>query len=82
MAIVQVDRGMEQMAQVVQMNSATSEETAAASEELSGQAEYLKNMVGQYTQDGEISVLNASGTLPKAPAQADTPLTETDFGKY
>ncbi len=81
-AIVQVDRGMEQMAQVVQINSATSEETAAASEELSGQAEYLKNMVGQYTQGGEVSALNARRILPEAPAQTDMPLTEADFGKY
>jgi methyl-accepting chemotaxis protein len=51
-AIAQVDRGIEQMAQVVQMNSATSEETAAASEELSGQAEYLKNMVEKFNRNG------------------------------
>jgi methyl-accepting chemotaxis protein len=33
---------------VVQTNSATAEESAAASEELSGQAELLKNMVSEF----------------------------------
>jgi methyl-accepting chemotaxis protein len=36
------------MSQVVQTNSATAEETAAASEELSSQAQMLKNMIGQF----------------------------------
>lgn len=33
----------------MQTNSATAEESAAASEELSGQAEMLKQMVGAFT---------------------------------
>lgn len=37
-----------QVSDVVQNNSATSEESAAASEELSGQAGLLKEMVGKY----------------------------------
>ena len=81
-AIVQVDRGMEQMAQVVQMNSATSEETAAASEELSGQAEYLKNMVGQYTQKGDSSSIDTRRMLSDNPLMTDATVTETDLGKY
>jgi len=36
------------VSQVVQANSATSEESAAASEELSSQAEALKKMIGQF----------------------------------
>ena len=40
--------GIEQVAQVVQNNSATAEQSAAASEELSGQAEMLKDMIGQF----------------------------------
>ncbi len=46
--ISQINKGIEQVAQVVQNNSATAEESAAASEELSGQAELLKNMVGRF----------------------------------
>ena len=46
--ISQINTAINQVAQVVQTNSATSEETAAASEELSGQAELLKEMVGKF----------------------------------
>lgn len=47
-AISQVTQGMDQISSVVQTNSATAEESAAASEELSGQAEILKRLVGQF----------------------------------
>lgn len=40
-----VNQGMGQIASVVQSNSATAEESAAASEELSGQADMLKQMI-------------------------------------
>lgn len=46
--IAQVNKGLEQVSQVVQNNSATAEQSAAASEELSGQAELLKEMVGRF----------------------------------
>ena len=44
----QIALGIEQVASVVQMNSATSEESAAASEELSSQAGVLKELVSQF----------------------------------
>lgn len=47
-AITQIDQALGQVAQVVQSNSATSEECAAASQELSAQAERLREMVGHY----------------------------------
>ncbi|MCI8822806.1 MAG: methyl-accepting chemotaxis protein [Lachnospiraceae bacterium] len=47
-AIVQVSDGIDQIASVVQTNSATSEECAAASEELSSQAGLLKNLIGAF----------------------------------
>ncbi|HWS28921.1 MAG TPA: methyl-accepting chemotaxis protein [Clostridia bacterium] len=47
-AVSEVNRGIEQMSQVVQTNSATAEEAAAATEELSSQAEILKTMVGRF----------------------------------
>ncbi|GAA0178787.1 methyl-accepting chemotaxis protein [Clostridium sediminicola] len=43
--VEQVNKGINQIADVVQTTSATSEETAAASEELSSQAEMLKSQV-------------------------------------
>jgi len=47
-AIAQINQGIEQVAQVVQTNSATAEESAAASEELSGQADLLKEMISKF----------------------------------
>ncbi|MCX8131662.1 MAG: methyl-accepting chemotaxis protein [Clostridia bacterium] len=46
--ISQVNQALEQVAQVVQTNSATAEESAAASEELSGQADLLKESVRRF----------------------------------
>lgn len=47
-AIAQINIGVNQIASVVQVNSATSEESAAASEELSGQSQLLKQYTGQF----------------------------------
>ncbi|MDU4860384.1 MAG: methyl-accepting chemotaxis protein [Terrisporobacter othiniensis] len=47
-AINQVTLGLEQISAVVQTNSATSEESAAASEELSGQAQILKSLIDDF----------------------------------
>ncbi len=47
-AISQVTLGVEQISNVVQTNSATSEESAAASEELSGQAQMLKSLIENF----------------------------------
>jgi methyl-accepting chemotaxis protein len=47
-AIYQINKGIEQVSDVVQTNSATAEQSAAASEELSSQAAMLKNMVGKF----------------------------------
>lgn len=46
--IAQVTSGIDQISNVVQTNSATSEQSAASSEELSGQAITLKKMVGEF----------------------------------
>jgi methyl-accepting chemotaxis protein len=47
-AIAQIDQGLSRVSTVVQTNSATSEECAASSEELSGQSKILMEMVGQF----------------------------------
>jgi len=47
-AVKQVTLGIDQISSVVQTNSATAEESAAASEELSSQAQVLKDLVGQF----------------------------------
>lgn len=46
--VEQIDSDISKISGVVQSNSATAEESAAASEELSGQAETLKNLVGRF----------------------------------
>ncbi|WP_444643079.1 methyl-accepting chemotaxis protein [Caproiciproducens sp. R1] len=47
-SIGQITLGVEQISSVVQTNSATAEESAAASEELSGQAQTMKELVGKF----------------------------------
>lgn len=47
--VYQVNTGVDQISSVIQSNSATAEQIAASSEELSGQAFSLKQMVGKYT---------------------------------
>ena len=47
-SISQVMSGIDQISQVVQMNSATAEETAASCEELSGQSDILKNQISRF----------------------------------
>jgi methyl-accepting chemotaxis protein len=46
--INEINQGIDQVSKVVQTNSATAEESAAASEELSGQAELLQNKVNAF----------------------------------
>jgi|GEM_PF-2781198 len=48
-AVLQVTSGVAQMSTVVQSNSATAEEAAAASEELASQADMLKKMMARFT---------------------------------
>lgn len=48
-AVENVAEGIDQISGVVQTNSATAQESAAASEELSGQANILKSMMQQFT---------------------------------
>ena len=44
----EIAKGVDQISEVVQTNSATAEESAAASEELSGQATMLKDLIGKF----------------------------------
>jgi methyl-accepting chemotaxis protein len=47
-AVTQVTRSMDELSKLTQQNAATSEETASASEELTGQASGLIDMVGEF----------------------------------
>lgn len=46
--LTRINREIEQVAAVVQNNSATAEESAATSQQLSSQAEFLREMVGRF----------------------------------
>ena len=47
-SIAQVNQGVEQISMVVQTNAATAEESAATSQELSGQSSLLKDLIAQF----------------------------------
>ena len=50
-AVAQITQGLDQVTAVVQTNSATAEESAAASEELSSQAAMLQSLIGTFQID-------------------------------
>jgi len=50
-SVNQIKGGIEQISSVVQENAATAEASAANSEELSGQSQILKDLVGQFKVD-------------------------------
>ena len=81
--IRQTTTGVDQIASVVQTNSATAEESAAASEELSGQSQMLKDMVGKFQlpddQLGNYEKLPADVNVEKPSRQI---LTQSDSDKY
>ncbi len=62
-AIYQINKGIEQVSDVVQTNAATAEQSAAASQELSSQASTLKNMVGKFRLKGNIVSSNGGVAL-------------------
>lgn len=83
-SIIQVTQGIDQISSVVQTNSATAEESAAASEELSGQAQMLKGLIGQFKLKGRS---DSSFSEPVQVSQLQTRTYETaqtymDGGKY
>ena len=67
-AIQQINTGIDQIAAVVQTNSATAEQSAAASEELSSQANVVKEMVGKFQLRKESGIGNTAAYAASAPA--------------
>ena len=47
-SISQITTGIDQISSVVQINSATAQESAAASQELSGQSQLMKDLIGKF----------------------------------
>ncbi|WKY44367.1 methyl-accepting chemotaxis protein [Eubacteriaceae bacterium ES2] len=74
--INEINQGIDQVSKVVQTNSATAQESAAASEELSGQAELLKNRVAAFT----LKTGHKSSAPSHSPQTAPTkPVPQMDF---
>ena len=84
-AVSQIDQAIGQVSAVVQTNSATSEQCAAASEELSHQAETLKSLVGKYMllsrTRGAYAPMQNEMVVYEEPNERIISL-DGDFGKY
>jgi methyl-accepting chemotaxis protein len=82
--IGQINTGIDEVAQVVQQNSATAEESAAASQEMSSQSALLRELIAQFkirdavAQPGLLSEIVTRGGAAEGP---DRKLPES-YGKY
>ncbi len=85
-AIAQIDKAIEQVSQVVQTNSATSEECAAASVELSNQASRMRDLISVYKLgDDNGMYMESTSNTSRRYAQADNEQIISlgdGFGKY
>ena len=72
-SVVQVTEGINQISSVVQTNSATAEETAASSEELSGQAQMLKQMMSKYKLRADVGGSSFSSNMSYDSSYAPSP---------
>lgn len=90
-AIAQVNEGVYQISQVTQSNTATAEESAAASEEMTSQAQLLREMVDRFKlkhamgRSGMRSVQQPTRTSKSHDAYGDDlhiALDDREFGKY
>lgn len=81
-AIAQIDQAIDQVSQVVQTNSATSEECAAASLELANQASRVREMIAVYKLGGD-NQMSSSDYRYSAPDRNEQIISLTgNFGKY
>ena len=63
--IAQINVGIDQVTQVVQQNSATAEESAAASEEMSGQSDVLDQLIAHFKLKDGIPGISAPAKSPQ-----------------
>lgn len=87
MGISQINTGLNQVSQVTQTNAATAEESAASSEELSGQASILKEMVSRFRLRKMQSISGNDRKLLEDSKNRERKiqkiiLTENEFDKY
>lgn len=83
-AIEQIDQAVGQVSMVVQTNSATSEECAAASVELSSQASNMKSLLSVYKLGTDRNYSTASYTEKAKSSKKNEQIISLggDFGKY
>ncbi|MDR0324966.1 MAG: methyl-accepting chemotaxis protein [Oscillospiraceae bacterium] len=81
--ITQINKGIDQVAQIVQQNSATAEEEAAASEEMSGQAATLEDLVAQFKlKDGGTRRLSSESASRRRIPMPEKTAYAPDGGEY
>ena len=82
-AVAQIEQAITQVSQVVQTNSATSEQCAAASEELSNQASRMREMLSIYNLgNGSAGSFRSSSSSASADANEQVISLGDSFGKY
>ncbi len=81
-SIAQVSIGIDQISSVVQTNSATAEQSAAASEELSGQSNILKNLVAKFKLSSNVSSGSYSAPAPSYSEPAVSTAPEASYDDY
>lgn len=82
-AVAQIEQAISQVSQVVQTNSATSEQCAAASEELSNQASRMREMLSIYNLgNGSTGSYRSSTLVSSADANEQVISLGDNFGKY
>jgi len=81
-AISQVTQGIDQISNVVQTNSATAEESAAASAELAGQAQTLKELTKKFKLRGQNGQDNQTQNVQPEPQKLNPHETYLGSSKY
>ena len=84
-AIIQITEGIDQISAVVQTNSATSEECAAASEELSSQANIMHQLMSEFKVSSRLGSGFSSSFSAPTPTYQSTPVSsswEPDSSDY
>jgi len=85
-AITQINIGIDQVAQVIQQNSASAEESAAASQQMSSQANILEDMLAQLKLKDNGTLSRFAIEAPKKSSPADKKQYSNDnnggLGKY
>ena len=86
LGITQINESAVQISNVIQNNSATSEEAAAASEELAGQAEVMRGEVSRFQVNTNVynntSMYMQSRKNEHMVAKESLVMSDSDFGKY